>query len=32
MVEPADGRSEPYDGRLSRTDLQEAGGETPPAY
>src|SRR5438270_12707765 len=32
MAEPAVGRWEPYDGRLSRTVLLEAGGETPPAY
>jgi copper(I)-binding protein len=32
MAEPAVGRWEPYDGRLSRTVLPEAGGETPPAY
>ncbi len=29
---PAVGQWEPYDGRLSRTVLREAGGETPPAY
>jgi hypothetical protein len=32
MAVPAAGRWEPYDGRLSRTVLREAGGETPPAY
>src|SRR5215467_2743890 len=32
MAEPAVGRWEPYDGRLSRTVLTEAGGATPPAY
>src|SRR5258708_39146971 len=32
MAEPAGGRWEPYDGGLARTVLQEAGGETPPAY
>src|ERR1700756_1012044 len=32
MAVLADGRWEPYDGRLSRTVLLEAGGETPPAY
>ncbi len=29
MAEPPDGRWEPYDGRLSRTVLREARGETP---
>ena len=32
MAELAAGRWEPYDGRLSRTVLREARGETPLAY
>jgi group II intron reverse transcriptase/maturase len=32
VAEATAGRWEPYDGRLSRTVLLEAGGATPPAY